>query len=77
MAQVSAKDNKLEELTLRDEKMQTRIQQLLFELEATSENLDRSVGEAKDQKLRCDDLSRLLELQQQELESLKAKNELH
>lgn len=77
MAQVSAQDNKLEELTLRDEKMQTRIQQLLFELEATSENLDRSVGEAKDQKLRCDDLSRLLELQQQELESLKAKNELH
>ena len=77
MGQVSAKDNKLEELTLRDEEMQTRIQQLLFELEATSENLERSVGEAKDQKLRCDDLSRLLELQQQELESLKAKNELH
>lgn len=77
MGQVSAKDNKLEELTLRDEEMQTRIQHLLFELEATSENLERSVGEAKDQKLRCDDLSRLLELQQQELESLKAKNELH
>jgi len=45
-SQVSAKDDQVEKLTLRDIEVQARIKDLLSELEGFRGKLERSVGEA-------------------------------
>jgi hypothetical protein len=45
-AQVSAKDDQVEKLILRDIEVQARIKDLLSDIEGVRRKLDRSVGEA-------------------------------